>query len=188
MKTIRIKIYKFEELSQEAQQNAINYEREINVNYDSWHDGILEGFKESLDEIGFLNSEIFYSGFYSQGDGLSFYAKIDASKFATSTNEKRVVNLINAGLIDELTIQKTSFSNHYSHEKTRFVDYDVCNGNNCNKALETLCNKIEAKRIELCKDFYSKLEKEYYYLQSDEVVKETILSNDYDFLKDGTKY
>lgn len=188
MRTIRTKIYKFEELSQDAQQTAIEKMREINVDYDSWHDGILEGCKEKLDEVGFFNSEIWYTGFHSQGDGLSFDAKIDVLKFATTPNEKRVVKLIDAGLIENPTILKTSFSNRYSHEKTCFVDYDATDYNNINKALETLCDKIESKRLELCKEFYLTLEKDYYYLQSDEVVKETILVNDYDFLKDGTQY
>jgi RNA binding exosome subunit len=188
MRTIRTKIYKFEELSKESQANAIDEMRGINTEHDDWYDCIFEDFKETLTEAGFLDATIQFSGFWSQGDGLSFDAKIDASKFATITNEKRVVNLINSCIIDEFTIEKTSFANHYSHEKTRYVDYSICNGENCNKVLETLCEKIEAKRLELCKDFYSTLEKDYYYLQSDELIKETILSNEYEFLKSGKQF
>jgi len=188
MRTIRTKVYKFEELSKEAQQTAIEKNIDINTFDDNWHDPILEGFTEQLAEAGFLEAIIQFSGFWSQGDGLCFDAKIDASKFAITTNEKRVCNLIDAGLIDEFTIEKTLYANHYSHEKTRFVDYSICNGENCNKVLETLCDKIESKRLELCKEFYSTLEKDYYYLQSDEAIKETILANDYEFLKDGTQF
>ena len=54
--------------------------------------------------------------------------------------------------------------------------------------LEKLCNKIELKRLNLCREFYSILEKEYYSLESDEFVKETIIANEYEFLKDGTKF
>ncbi len=185
MRTIRTKIYKFEELSEDAQQTAIDKMREINVNYDSWHDGILEGCKEKLDEVGFLNSEIWYTGFHSQGDGLCFDAKIDVSKFATTPNEKRVVKLIDAGLIENPSILKTSFANHYSHENTRFVDYDTTDKKNIDEALKDICYTIELNRIALCKDFYNTLYKDYEYLQSDEVVKETILANEYEFTKDG---
>ncbi len=188
MRTIRTKIYKFEELSKESQANAIDKIREINTEHDDWYNCIFEGFQETLTEAGFFDVNIQFSGFWSQGDGLCFDAKIDASKFATTTNEKRVINLIYNNYISEFTIEKTSFANHYVHEKTRYVDYSVCNGNNCNKVLETLCEKIEAKRLELCKDFYNTLEKDYYYLQSDEAVKETILCNEYEFLKDGTQF
>jgi len=188
MRTIRTKIYSFNELNKEAQAVAIDKMREINTEHDDWYKYIFEGFKEILTEAGFLDANIQFSGFWSQGDGLCFDAKIDASKFATTINEKRVCNLINEGLIDELTIEKTSFANHYVHEKTRFVDYSICNGDNCNKILETLCEKIENKRLKLCKEFYSTLEKDYYLLQSDEEVKETILANEYEFLSNGTQY
>ena len=188
MRTIRTKIYKFEELSKESQANAIDKMREINTEYDDWYECIFEGFQETLTEAGFLDATIQFSGFWSQGDGLCFDAKIDASKFATTIDEKRVVNLIDNSYISEFTIEKTSYANHYSHEKTRFVDYDATDYNNINKVLENLCEKIEVKRLELCKDFYNTLQKDYYYLQSDEVVKETILCNEYEFLKDGTQF
>jgi RNA binding exosome subunit len=162
--------------------------REINTQYDDWYNFIFEDFQETLIKNGFYNADIQFSGFWSQGDGLCFDAKIDASKFAETTNEKRVVNLIDDNYITEFTIEKTSFANHYSHEKTRFVDYDATDYNNINKVLENLCDKIEEKRLELCKDFYKRLEKSYYHLQSDEVVKETILANEYEFLSNGTQY
>jgi len=188
MRTIRTKIYSFNELSKEAQAVAIDKMRDINMESDDWYDGILEGLKEQLTEVGFNDAEIQFTGFWSQGDGLSFDAKIDASKFAETTNEKRVCKLIDNGEIEGFYISKTSFANHYVHEKTRYVDYDICNGENVNKALETLCEKIENKRLELCKEFYSILEKDYYLLQSDEEVKETILANEYEFLSNGTQY
>ena len=188
MKTIELNLYSFNELSKESQAIAIDKMREINTEHDDWYECILEGFTEQLSEAGFLDATIQFSGFWSQGDGLCFDAKIDASKFATTINEKRVCDLIYAGLIDEFTIEKTSFANHYSHEKTRYIDYSTCNGDNLNEELKILCEKIEDKRLELCKDFYNTLEKDYYYLQSYECVKETIIANEYEFLKDGTKF
>ena len=188
MRTVRTKIYKFEELSKEAQSIAIDNCRNINNSDDFWFDPILEGFTEQLSEAGFLDATIQFSGFWSQGDGLSFDAKVNVSKFATTANEIRVSKLIDFGFIDEFTIEKTSFSNHYSHEKTRYIDYSICNGDNLNEELKKLSNKIELKRLDLCREFYSILEKEYYFLKSDECVKETIIANEYEFLKDGTKF
>jgi hypothetical protein len=188
MRTVRTKVYKFEELSEEAQSVAIDNFRNINTSDDFWFDAILEGFKDRLEEEGFFNSNIQFSGFWSQGDGLCFDAKVNVSKFAITTNEIRVSKLIDFGFIDEFTIEKTSFANHYSHEKTRYIDYSICNGNNLNNELEKLCNKIELKRLNLCREFYSILEKDYCFLESDECVKETIIANEYEFLKDGTKF
>ena len=51
-----------------------------------------------------------------------------------------------------------------------------------------MANKIELKRLNLCREFYSILEKDYCSLESDECVKEAIIANDYEFLKDGSKF
>ena len=64
--------YSFEELSPEAQKNALNNSRDINVDYQGWEDGVTEGFKEDMGEIGIDDIEINYTGFNSQGDGASF--------------------------------------------------------------------------------------------------------------------
>lgn len=87
MKTIEIKLFEFEELSQEVQAKVLEKFSDINVD-DNWHDDSLENFKTELAEVGFTEAEISYSGFWSQGDGLSFDSKIDIDKFAETPNEK----------------------------------------------------------------------------------------------------
>jgi hypothetical protein len=64
--------FSFEELSPEAQSHAIDEHRDINVDYNGWEDGVTEGFKEDMEEIGISDIDISYSGFFSQGDGASF--------------------------------------------------------------------------------------------------------------------
>jgi hypothetical protein len=64
--------YSFEELSPESQENALNNNRDINVDYEGWEDGVTEGFKEDMGEIGIDDITISYTGFNSQGDGASF--------------------------------------------------------------------------------------------------------------------
>lgn len=64
--------YSFDELSSEVQENVLVNNRDINVDYDGWEDGVTEGFKEDMKEIGIYGIEISFSGFYSQGDGASF--------------------------------------------------------------------------------------------------------------------
>jgi hypothetical protein len=66
------KTYSFEELSPEAQKHAIEENKDINIDYEGWEDGVTEGFKEDMEEIGISDIEISYSGFFSQGDGASF--------------------------------------------------------------------------------------------------------------------
>lgn len=65
--------YSFDELSPEAQRKVLDDHRDINVDYSDWADPIIEGFKEDLlNDFGFDEVKVQYSGFYSQGDGASF--------------------------------------------------------------------------------------------------------------------
>jgi len=73
------KTYSFEELSPEAKENAIEQNRYINtnhLNHNDWHDPIIEGFEEDMKKLGLDDIEVRYTGFYSQGDGASFTAKV----------------------------------------------------------------------------------------------------------------
>lgn len=187
MRTIRTKVYKFDELSEQAKQVAIEEHRDINVDWD-WYEPMFEGFKEQLEEVGFYDVDIFFSGFYSQGDGASFDGKINPLKFAETENEKRVAKLIDNGLLEGFTIEKTSYASHYSHEKTRYVDVWRDDRKNIDSVLVSLCEKIEAKRLELSKQIYNDLYKAYEELQSDEFISETLVANDYEFLSNGKMF
>jgi hypothetical protein len=179
MRQIITNAYTFEELSENAKKKAIENNIHINTEDDFWHELLIDGFIEDLDKIGFENAKIYFSGFWSQGDGLCFDADINIYNFCETTNEKRVSNFAN------IFIEKNQYSNHYNHEKTRYTNYELTNGRNINNVIDILKNKIEALRLEKCREFYNILEKEYYFLQSDETIIETILSNEYEFNENG---
>ncbi len=42
------KLYSFNELSPEAQEKALDYNRDINVEYLDWHDYVIDEFKEEM--------------------------------------------------------------------------------------------------------------------------------------------
>ena len=102
MKTIEIKVYEFDELSKEAKEKAINdyrEENEVDLSYK------IDEFAKRLMELGYENVEIKYSGFYSQGDGLSF------------TGKKNGIEIVR---------KKYSPYNRYVHEETMdCVDYEL---------------------------------------------------------------
>jgi hypothetical protein len=77
------KSYSFNELSPEAQREALDNYRDINVDYLDWHDYVIDEFKEEMKEkFGFEVDDVRYSGFYSQGDGASFTGEaIDKALF-----------------------------------------------------------------------------------------------------------
>lgn len=68
--------YSFEELSPEAQSNALDELRDINIEYSDWHEPIIEDFESDMNENGLSDIEVSYSGFYSQGDGASFTGNV----------------------------------------------------------------------------------------------------------------
>lgn len=76
------KAYSFEDLPEESKEKALEKNRDINVDYQDWHDPVIEEFEEDMKELGLEDVIVEYSGFYSQGDGASFTARVyDEEKF-----------------------------------------------------------------------------------------------------------
>ena len=72
--------YSFEELSPEAQKNALEELWDINIEYSDWHEPIIEDFEGEMKENGLTDIEVSYSGFNSQGDGASFTGEVYNNK------------------------------------------------------------------------------------------------------------
>lgn len=169
MRVVEIQVFTFSELSDEAKKVAIHNYRE-HMEFNSYF--IIEGWKEKLAQYGFIDPKIYYSGFWSQGDGACFDCdRIDIELFNKAFNKSIPKDT-------ELYIASNSNSNHYSHEMTRYID--------CNyEEDEKYSLIVEAERLDLCKEIYKALEKEYDYQNSDEAISENIIANGYDFTIDG---
>jgi hypothetical protein len=88
--------YSFEELSPEAKTNALEEMRDINIEYQDWHEPIIEDFEEQMKELGVADVEVSYSGFYSQGDGASFTGGV----FDTKTFMSKALGLKDTEWLD----------------------------------------------------------------------------------------
>jgi hypothetical protein len=88
--------YSFEELSPEAQRNALDELWDINIEYSDWHEPIIEDFEGDLKELGVGDVEVSYSGFYSQGDGASFTGDV----FDTKIFMSKALGLKNSEFLD----------------------------------------------------------------------------------------
>jgi hypothetical protein len=72
----------FDELEDSAKETARDRVREMEAEDSNWHDFIIEDWQQRLENKGFNDPEIQYSGFWSQGDGASFTCKsIDWDKY-----------------------------------------------------------------------------------------------------------
>ena len=212
--------YSFEELSPEAQNNALDNNRDINVDYEGWEDGVSEGFKEDMREIGIDDITISFSGFYSQGDGASFTSEdIDTRKLFNAVGIKSN-DALNMEVDDErsrgenkdfydlldtmedvgqlernrikpeeirVTIERTDSRHvHFNTVRSNVEIWDEPDGwEEPYGFTDELEDKVTEYIRGICKDLYRDLEKEYDDLTSDESVKETLISNDYEFDEEG---
>lgn len=165
-------------------KSFIEEHRDINVNFD-WFQDAYELWKEKLDSLGYCDSEIAFSGFWSQGDGASFTCeRIDIQGFLKTRklcNKYR--SLYNyCGLRDGYFNIYRYSGNRYYHWNTISVEpivydsYDFVASNKVWLQLEDLVSFITDDARSLSKEIYRDLGREYEYLISDEAVIEALLS------------
>ena len=208
MRTQTTTIYKFDDLSDEAKQTAIDSNRSWSVQDFEWWDSSFESFAEAADLFGLdirqtrkslmggghrYDPTIFFSGFSNQGDGACFegcyaYKKgaLKATKqvFPTDSELLRIVRDIQA-LQQRNFYQLTATAKHrghYNHSGCMDVTVDRADG-------KAVSGDDEESLKQLMRDFadwmYFGLEKEYNYLTSDEAVVESLRANEVEFTEDG---
>ena len=164
MKTIEIKVYKFDELDKQTKEKVIENYRTINVEDTFWHDCI----KEEFDELG-----ISITAFnLDRGN----YANIDVWNFEDTSRS------IIEEFGDSVAIKQTAknYINEYEKIQANFKeDEDI------ERELEILDEQYEKEYSE---DILSYLRSSYDWEISDEAITETIEANDYDFTTDGKIY
>ena len=175
MKTIQA--YQFHELPVAIQEKVLN-DFDTDSLYD--HDPILEGMKEDLQAIGLEDIEIKYSGFYSQGDGLSFTASVhDMALFC---------NHIGVPAMRGVDASFYRVSRNYLHEYTCTTELYRVQAPESKEHEEQLVwagEAIELWRKEECIRLYKVLEKYYDECTSREAIIEHMDANGYHFLQDG---
>lgn len=82
-----VKTYlKFNELRKDQQAKVLDKLRYINVDHDYWSESTIDDFKTELEDLGFSDIEVSFSGFWSQGDGASFTAKHNEGEITKSSH------------------------------------------------------------------------------------------------------
>jgi hypothetical protein len=194
MKTIHVQTYTFQELSDNAKQKVLSNFSDINTNFE-WYDFLFEDFTTELEEKGYKNTKILFSGFYSQGDGACFTSKeIDIEKFIKNQKLEKDFPTI----LKLLAENPSSFSGDIEHNyryyfatstKVNIEDNtDETDENEQEKISEELIKLeklIENDREKIGNDFYERLQNNYEELTSEKSIIETIELNEYDFLSSG---
>jgi hypothetical protein len=164
MKTIEIKVYRFEELDKQTKEKVIENYRYINVDNTFWYDCIKEEFNSLGLEIKEFDLD--------RGN----YAKIYIDNFEDTSN------YIIKEFGDSVLIKQTAknYINEYEKIQANFKeDEDV------EREVELLDDQYEKEYSE---DILSYLRSSYDWEISDEAITETIEANEYDFTADGKIY
>lgn len=201
MQQICIEAYAFEELGDKAKEKARQWWREGGLDYEWWDclygDFVAVGSILGI-EIRQINDppypSIFFSGFCSQGDGACFggdysYSRMAHTKIRSYAPQDEELHTI---ADDLLGIQKangyllsasTKHRGNYSHSGC--MEVSVCR-NDLDVSADT--EEELTRLLRLFADWmYDRLEKEYYWLISDESVDSTIIANEYLFAADGSR-
>ncbi len=187
MKTVQIELFTFEELAPEIQKKVVENNRYMNVEYFDWYHSIIEEWTAKLEEAGYMDPEILFSGFCSQGDGASFTCKsLDWNKIMVG----KYAGLLE--LANEYFTGKVSRSPsiRYVHEKSTSVEI-YTNGATLTDEQEALVGELEkeinAWMVETNKTIYKELESDYDFQTSDDVVRECLINQEGMYEKDGTQ-
>ena len=173
----QITAYSFSELSPQARKKALD-QIETDVLYD--HDDLLQEMTRELEEMGLMDVDIQYSGFWSQGDGLSFTGHVAFPETFCKQADVPCLSGIEIGFVRHST--------RYSHENTCTTRIDFIQAPESREQQEQvnlLAESLEIWRIDQCRSMYKRLEQEYEACTSEKAMIEFIEANDYHFLEDG---
>ncbi len=181
---------RFEALSSSDQQAILDKHRDSD---DDWWDYVYEDFKRDMEEIGIEVDRIYFSGFWSQGDGACFEGRVsDWPKFLISITapSRWMYEDIHACL--SVSCQHSGHYYHYNSVKFD-CDFDGFNAykegslrwhamealnEECNEEIEDFFNQCEEAFKDHMKDLYKSLERAYDYLHSDEYVLERLIESE----------
>jgi len=205
-------VYQFPELSDAAKEKARSWYRELGP-HDDWWDAVHEDFERICEILGIRLKTtpvrlmgggmrakpcIWFSGFWSQGDGACFegywshakgvnarirdYAPTDATLHCIADRLQAIQRRNFFQLRAEIT-----HHGHYSHEYSMriSVERDSPVGQDMTPDAEDIVT--EALR-DLARWLYRQPEREYDYLTSDEAVDESLRANDYTFTEAGRRF
>jgi hypothetical protein len=205
-----VTLYSFEELDTSIQDNIISSYIQDLPGW--WSDDVEERIRNEAESLGIQDFDFTWSGFWSQGDGLSFTGKIDFKQWLFILTERlsdeqfsalcgktpqEIVQLLEDDRIiwGECLIERSS--HRYCHEKTVYVEieselgWDERRGHpSDNETMERFCANAQAQleewKNELCNRWYSELQNTYESITERDNIVEDISCKELLFTSSGT--
>ena len=239
MREETIKLYQFDELSDDAKEKARDWYRRVSADDTFWHEHVprsrtvIDDAADVLKKCGFdtyqrraklmdgttkLAPAIYFSGFWSQGDGACFEASwspdsimpheqfcqeypttwTDAEGQTHECVSNKELQAIHAESVRLAALDPThmiswrcSHSGRHNHEHSVTFDYYDERGDDDGDT-KNMPADIQDGHEENARDamrwIYRQLEREWEWQNADEQVDESIRANEYEFTEDGERY
>lgn len=172
--------------------------RYINVEFDNWWDCVEADFTEDMKKIGVHVDKLYFSGFWSQGDGACFVGALSNALTYLDHHHQGQYPMIRKLLEHggDVRAYSTHRGNYYhAHSVTIIAESDTFYNvmdqptefhtavveqwdEALTKEMADFENVISDQWRTYMDDVYRKLEAEYDYLTSDEAVWETLEANE----------
>ena len=192
---------RFNNLPVDVRELVLDKHRDWNVSHD-WWDSVEDLFKEDMDNLGIMVGRMYFSGFWSQGDGACFEGYV-----ANWDLFLRSIGITDAALIKLASDNwscSVEHSGHYYHENCTRFDFALVMPENADDetfaglyspypddSLQTTVWMVNLAQHDsdfedLCRDafrdhmrdLYKRLEEEYDALTSDEAILDSLDAND----------
>jgi len=196
MRTIRTKVYSFEELSDESKQVAI---QEIKNNYYEHNDfaswaiddcSLFEPLQTELDLIGFEGMDFIISN-----NRKNIYFDTDRNSFLDCSEALKVEHCDYfykwLGITDEFLLQKISFEIYTPSGRNNDTTIEFICDDDFDKFTDEEERVIENAKIKFDNHIQSvlkRIEIGIDYRFTDEAITEDILANEYEFLSNGKQF
>ena len=206
-----VTLYSFEELTTQAQENIISaYVQDLPG---WWSDDVEERIRNEAQALGINNFDFAWSGFWSQGDGLSFTGQLDFKDWLFILTERlssdqfknlcgktpqEIVQLQESNRViwGSCTIERVS--HQYSHENTTRVcrldstlGWDERRGFPSDHEVmlkfdENALSELNVWKNELCNRWYAELQNTYESITERSSIVSDLSSRDTLFTSNGT--
>lgn len=184
---------KFKSLPESAQQAILDKHRNQGVEYDDWWDCTYDDFKERMKGVGIEVDRMYFSGFWSQGDGACFEGSVcNWPLFLTSINADSCFS--HEDVYENMSFSVQHHGHHYHSHSTKYseeihltnlheegsIRYHAFEAlmDECDEKVEALWESCKEAFRDHMDDLYKSLNEEYDYLTSDEYVLEYLIECD----------
>jgi hypothetical protein len=193
---------RFNQLPERDQRAILDKHRDINTDY-NWWDFTFDNFKADMEAKGVEVDQMYFSGFWCQGDGACFTGRIRNWAVFEEHHKLGLLPMHIEHLAD-WGAASVGTSGNYSHSGTMKLTYEVPwpDSPDDHYFIESFCPyddelriavymsefckldyvSFEERVLEACRDhadqLYKELEEEHEHLTSDEAVLETLDAND----------